>query len=137
MRNRLRNAEIGTGRAFSLVEVLAAITIIGVITFLAIPNIVRLKQDGEDNLARSRAEAANMAIASYVQAKGTNVAQTAWAGASEDTRYGLISPYIAFAEPVRTNYIPQGYTFAFPTNIATLAEKTHVTNTTTSQPINY
>ena len=42
---------------FSLVEVLAAVAIIGIITFLAIPNIVAVKQDSETNMAISRAEA--------------------------------------------------------------------------------
>ena len=88
-------------RAFSLVEVLAAITIIGIITFLAVPNIVRVKQDGEDNLARARAETLNMAMAAYVQAVGTNTAQINWSGAANDNaRYLLISPYIAFAETI-------------------------------------
>ena len=37
------------GKGFSLVEVLAAVAIIGIITFLAIPNIVAVKQDSEIN----------------------------------------------------------------------------------------
>ena len=36
---------------FSLIEVLAAVAIIGIITFLALPNIVTLKQDAEVDLA--------------------------------------------------------------------------------------
>ena len=32
---------------FSLVEVLAAVAIIGIITFLAMPNIIAVKQDSE------------------------------------------------------------------------------------------
>ncbi|MFA7345565.1 MAG: prepilin-type N-terminal cleavage/methylation domain-containing protein [Terrimicrobiaceae bacterium] len=112
------------GRAFSLVEVLAAITIIGIITFLAVPNIVRVKQDGEENLARARAETINMAIASYVQAVGTNAAQSNWAGAANDNaRYLLISPYIAFAESSLTLYTPGGYTNTLPTAISPLTTK--------------
>ena len=34
---------------FSLVEVLAAVAIIGIITFLAMPNIIAVKQDSENN----------------------------------------------------------------------------------------
>ena len=85
--------------AFSLVEVLAAITIIGIITFLAVPNIVRVKQDSEDNLARARAESLNMAMAAYVQAVGTNAAQSSWSAAGSDSaRYLLVRQYIAFSE---------------------------------------
>ena len=96
-------------RAFSLVEVLAAITIIGIIIFLAVPNIVRVKQDSEDNLARARAETLNMAIAAYVQAVGTNTAQTNWAASNSDGRYLLIRQYIAFSETSLTNFTPGGY----------------------------
>lgn len=106
--------------AFSMVEVLAAVAIIGVLTFLAIPNIIRVKQDGEDNLARARAESLNMAIASFVQANGGTSAQTAWAGNSTATaRYTLLAPYIAFAEPAFSNYMPNGYSISsWPTNIS-------------------
>jgi len=105
--------------AFSMVEVLAAVAIIGVITFLAIPNIIRVKQDGENNLARARAESLNMAIASFVQANGGAAAQTNWSGnATSTARYALLAPYIAFAEPAFSNYMPNGYSISsWPTNI--------------------
>lgn len=105
---------------FSLVEVLAAVTIIGIITFLAIPNIVQIKQDGEDNLARARAETLNMAIASYVQALGGSAAQANWLGASTPPAYyTLIAPYVAFAEPDIVAYMPKGYeTTNWPTSVS-------------------
>ena len=118
----------GSGRGFSLVEVLAAITIIGIITFLAVPNIVRVKQDGEDNLARARAEALNMAMAAYVQALGTNTAQSNWAAAgNDDARYLLIRQYIAFSETNRTLFTPSGYTNTLPAAISPLTTKVIVT----------
>jgi prepilin-type N-terminal cleavage/methylation domain-containing protein len=105
--------------AFSLVEVLAAITIIGVITFLAIPNIVQIKQDGEDNLARARAESLNMAMASLIQANGRVTAVSQWSGAaSDDARFALLTPYLAFAETNRATYMPSGYSFTFPASIS-------------------
>jgi prepilin-type N-terminal cleavage/methylation domain-containing protein len=108
-----------TLRAFSLVEVLAAITIIGVITFLAIPNIVQIKQDGEDNLARSRADSLNVAISSFIQANGRATAQTQWAAATTDAaRFALISPYLGFAETNFSRYMPNGYSAAFPSSIS-------------------
>ncbi len=105
--------------AFSLVEVLAAITIIGIITFLAIPNIVQIKQDGEDNLARARAESLNMAMASLIQANGRVTAVSQWSGASTDAaRFALLTPYIAFAETNFATYMPAGYSVAFPASIS-------------------
>ena len=62
-------------RAFSLVEVLAAVAIIGIITFLAMPNIVAVKQDSETNLAISRAEALNIALVTLLQSNGRNSTQ--------------------------------------------------------------
>lgn len=119
--------------AFSLVEVLAAITIIGIITFLAVPNIVRVKQDAEDNLARARAETLNMAISSYVQAVGTNAAQTAWSGSANDNaRYLLVAPYVAFAEANITNFTPGGYTYTLPANISPLTTKVRISAPTTT-----
>ncbi|MEX1119887.1 MAG: prepilin-type N-terminal cleavage/methylation domain-containing protein [Terrimicrobiaceae bacterium] len=106
-------------QAFSLVEVLAAITIIGIITFLAIPNIVQIKQDGEDNLARARAESLNMAMASLIQANGRVTAVSRWTSAGSDAgRFALLTPYLAFAETNFASYMPNGYSVAFPAAIS-------------------
>ncbi len=107
----------GAPMGFSLVEVLAAITIIGIITFLAIPNILRLKQDGEDNLARARAETLNMAIASYIQAVGPSTAQTNWSTRDNNGRFDLLVPYIAFAETNLAAFMPGDYQVTLPTSI--------------------
>ncbi len=124
--------------AFSLVEVLAAIAIIGVITFLAIPNIVRVKQDSEDNLARARAETLNLAIASYIQANGTNIAQTTWSGKTDAYRYtNCLARYIAFAESSFATFVPSGYSFTLPTSIVPMSTKTVISNTARSTSITY
>ena len=102
-------------RAFSLVEVLAAITIIGLITFLAIPNILRVKEDGETSLAISRAEAINLATSSFIQAQGLTTASNTWAATTN--RYGLVSPYLFAAPAASSSYMPAGYGFSFTTNM--------------------
>lgn len=115
-------------RAFSLVEVLAAVAIIGIITFLAIPNIIRIKSDGEQSLAISRAEALNMAMASYIQAYGYSTATNQWATyATDSSKYGTLTPYIAFA-PAYDGYMPGGYTFTFSslTNKVVLRNGTNI-----------
>lgn len=117
-------------RAFSLVEVLAAVAIIGIITFLAIPNIIRIKSDGERSLAISRAEALNMAMASYLQANGTATATSQWASLGSDSaKYSALMPYIAFAPPY-ANYMPGDYTTSF----TTLTEKVKLYYSGTLQP---
>jgi len=112
---KIGNASPSLKRAFSLVEVLAAITIIGVVTFLAIPNIVRVKQQSEDDLARARANALLIATSAYFRENG-NDATTAWSGKDNNARYGLVKEYLAFAPTTLTNYMPGGYSFGFTDN---------------------
>lgn len=112
-------------RAFSLVEVLVAAALIGVIVFLALPNIVRIKDDSETHLAIARAEALNMSMASFIQAQGITAAGTSWGNAADDeARYALVKPYLAFAPAGLTNYTPGGYGLAFPASISPLTKVT-------------
>lgn len=107
-RNNLRNC------AFSLVELLVVITVLGVILFFAFPNIVQVKSDSEKDLAKARAETLNLASATYFQAVGTNVAATNWAGKSAEQRYQLITPYIAFPAASLSNFLPSSdYSITF------------------------
>jgi prepilin-type N-terminal cleavage/methylation domain-containing protein len=99
--------------AFSLVEVLAAVTIIGVIIFLAIPNIIKIREDSEQSLAKSRASALNIAAASYFQARGPTDALAAWTDQSTASRYDLIKSYLAFAPPSFAEYMPKGFDLEF------------------------
>lgn len=101
---------------FSLVEMLAAVAIIGVVTFLAIPNLVRMRGDAERNVAIARAEAINMAMATLIQVRGRTTAAADWAGAANDqAKYTLLTPYLAYAETNLTDYVPGGYTVTFNT----------------------
>lgn len=119
-------------RAFSLVEVLAAVAIIGIITFLALPNVVRIKQDSEESLAIARAEALNMSMASYLQAHGQTSAAAGWALAENaDDRYALLAPYLAFAPASFADYMPGGYSITLPSSLLPLS-KLPLTNSTHS-----
>lgn len=113
------------GRAFSLVEVLAAIAIISIVTFLAIPNLLQIKTDGERSLAISRAETLNLAMASYIQVTGQAAATNNWSTAGDtDGRYTLIAPYAAFAPTNIDSYFPSGYSAALPSTISPLTKAT-------------
>jgi prepilin-type N-terminal cleavage/methylation domain-containing protein len=129
-------APITRRRAFSLVEVLAAVSIIGIIAFLAIPNIVAIKQDSERNLAISRAEAVNMSIVSYVQANGRSNVATTWTTLSDQQRYNLLIPYLSFAPANLTDFVPRGYSMTLPGNLNALT-KCALTDTSTATPISY
>lgn len=108
-------------RAFSLVELLIVITVLGIVLYFAFPNIVQMRSDSEDNLARARAEMLNLAAAAYFQAVGDRTtAKANWSAAgSDETRYAnLLKPYIAFPSASLSAFMPSSdYTVVFdPTN---------------------
>jgi prepilin-type N-terminal cleavage/methylation domain-containing protein len=110
-------------RGFSLVEILTATVLLGILSFIAIPNIVRMKEDGEVNLAIARAESVNMAMASFIQAQGRSAAVSAWGDAySGSERYDLIKPYLAFAPDAFADYMPGSYEVVLLASLVNLAK---------------
>ncbi len=111
--------------AFTLVEVLASVTIIGILIFMAIPSITAVRRDTEENMAIARAEALNLAISSFIQAYGLQTAKTSWDGITgataaekNDNRYqNLLTPYMAYAPATLTVLMPAGYVATLPTNL--------------------
>jgi prepilin-type N-terminal cleavage/methylation domain-containing protein len=103
-------------RGFSLIEMLAAVAIIGVISFLAIPNIVKMRSDSERNMAVARAESINMAMATFIQARGRTQSATDWAAAATaQAKYALVAPYLSYSETNLADYMPNGYSITFNT----------------------
>ena len=122
-------------RGFSLVEMMACVSIIGIIAFMAIPSVTRMRGDSERNLAIARAESLNLAQASYIQVRGRTQAALEWAAASTpDSKYQLLRSYLSFAEPTLSLYVPSGYTVAFPPLITSM---TKVSLTSPTGVINY
>lgn len=107
---------------FSLVELLAAVAIIGIISFLAFPQVARMRDDSERNLAIARAESLNMAVASMIQIRGRTQASLDWSGKDDSTRYTLLTPYLGFAESSLTGYMPAGYDIDFPSTLDPLTK---------------
>lgn len=108
----------GRCRGFSLVEMMACVSIIGIIAFLAIPSITGMRQQGEENLAITRAEALNVAQATYMQAKGRTEAARLWQAAGTDqAKFELIRPYLSYPEATLSQYLPSGYQVQFPERI--------------------
>ncbi|MDF1812551.1 MAG: type II secretion system protein [Verrucomicrobiales bacterium] len=107
---------------FSLVEVLAAVGIIGIIAFLAIPNIVAIKEDSERQLAITRAEGVNMGVAAYIQANGRDAVASDWSTKNAEQRYTLIRPYLSFAPTTLAEFQPAGYVITPPTDLNNLVK---------------
>jgi prepilin-type N-terminal cleavage/methylation domain-containing protein len=108
---------------FSMVEMIACVSIIGVIAFLAIPSITRMRSDSERNLAIARAESMNLAMATYIQVVGRTQAGLNWTAATTTAaKYDLLRPYLAYSEATITTYMPQDYTLTFPTTITSMTK---------------
>ena len=102
--------------ALSLVEMLASVAIIGIISFLAIPNLVKMRSDSERNIAIARAEAINMGLATFIQVRGRSLAASDWAASTTDQlKYAKVAPYISFSELNLTDFMPNGYNIVFKT----------------------
>lgn len=103
--------------AFSLVELLIVIVVLGIVLYFAFPNIVQMRSDSEDSLARARAEMLNLAVAAYFQAVGDRTtAKANWsaAGSDEARYYNLLRPYIAFPTSDLSSFMPSSdYTVVF------------------------
>lgn len=104
-------------KGFSLVELLVVIVVLGIVLYFAFPNIVQMRSDSEDSLARARAEMLNLAVAGYFQAVGDRAtARANWAAAgSDEARYAnLLRPYIAFPSASLSAFMPSSdYTVVF------------------------
>jgi prepilin-type N-terminal cleavage/methylation domain-containing protein len=122
---------------FSLVEVLAAVAIIGILVFIAIPNVVQSRRDAEEHFAIGRAEALNSAVSQYIQANGRANAGVSWAGKTNAERYSLVKGYLAYAPGVVTEYQPNGYTFALPNTPDARVSITRDNGTASPDIINY
>jgi prepilin-type N-terminal cleavage/methylation domain-containing protein len=110
---------------FSLVEMMACVSIIGIIAFMAIPSVTRMRGDSERNLAIARAEALNLAQASMIQVRGRTQASLDWTSAgSSDAKYALLSTYLSFAEQKLILYLPSLYTVTFPVSITSMTKVT-------------
>ena len=112
-----KRVRLKTGAGFSLLELLVVIVVLGVVLYFAFPNIVRMRRDSEDNLARARAEMLNLAVAAYFQSVGDRpTAISNWFNKGSDAaRYtDFLKQYIAFPSATLSGFMPStNYTITF------------------------
>jgi hypothetical protein len=87
--------------------------------FFKMPSVVIPRGKAlEQNLAITRAEALNMAMAAFVQSRGRDNASKAWQRAgSLQARYQLLFPFLAFAPVSCEQYMPLDFRFELPKEI--------------------
>jgi prepilin-type N-terminal cleavage/methylation domain-containing protein len=110
-------------RGFSMVELLTTVAIIGIIAYMALPRVSTMQQNAERNLAISRAESLNMAVATMMQVKGRTQANLDWTTAANDSgRYAILRSYIGYAETSLALYMPAGYDVDFANSLDPLTK---------------
>ncbi len=116
---------------------MACVSIIGIIAFMAIPSITRMRSDSERNLVIARAEALNLAQASFIQANGRTQAAIFWNGATTpEAKYTLLKPYLSFAD-ANLAIFSCGYTMTFPPSVTAMQKVKLYAPAPTSTQIHY
>lgn len=124
-------------RAFSLVEMMACVSIIGIVAFMAIPSVTRMHSESIRKNAISKCEGLNMAKASFIQMYGRTQANAVWQAKNDQQRYDLLRPYLSFAEALFINYMPEGFSTNLSDNSLLNLSKVPLVNSTTNESIPY
>jgi prepilin-type N-terminal cleavage/methylation domain-containing protein len=113
-----------TKRGFTLVEILIAVVVIGVLGYVLSPNSSKSKYAGELAVMKARAAMLNAAQSQYLEANGVNTGLSVWsAQGSSEAQYQLIKPYIQFSPATLSTYVLAGWSISFandPRNAVTL-----------------
>lgn len=122
-------------RGFTLIELVLALSLAGLLTWLIVPGYAGLKSAADDDTAIARACMLQAAKTAYLRDSG-QAAYGAWLAAVDNAdKYHLLKPYIGIARGYATldEFSPEGYSFA----INALDVKVAITRTTTGTAITY
>jgi type II secretory pathway pseudopilin PulG len=98
-----------------MIEMMAVITILGIVLFLTLPNLTSNKGTAELNAAKTKAIQLNIAKDAFIANRGLTSAQTSWSSATDDSaRYLLLRPYLPPpAAASLSSFALAGYVLAF------------------------
>lgn len=86
--------------AFSLLELLVVLVIVGIVLAIGVPGINKARADAELETMRARAVSVQSAKLSFVDAVGNKAAANLWNGKSDDARYkDLLKQYLPATYP--------------------------------------
>ena len=108
-------SKFNSSKAFSLLELIIVLVIIGIVIAIGIPGINQARTNAELETMRSRAISLQNAKLSYISAVGTQAASGGWAGQATDSlKYSqLLMTYLPSTAPANlTTYIPSPYAVA-------------------------
>jgi prepilin-type N-terminal cleavage/methylation domain-containing protein len=116
-------------RAFSLIELIIVLVIIGLITAIGLPAINRARADAEVETMRARAGQLQAAKLSLIEALGRDTANTQWNAPANNTdalKYtNLLSQYLPSSFPTTlTGLIPSPFTVSLGSAIDTAVSLT-------------
>lgn len=95
--------------AFTLVELLVVLFIIGVLLLVGVPNMMRGKADAEQAQVVAKARQLNTAKLSYIAATDRQTAAADWARWGDEERYQALRPYLGFPPADLATYTTPGY----------------------------
>ena len=101
-------------RGFTLVEILIAVVIIGVLGYVLSPNSSKSKYAGELAVMKARAAMLNAAQAQFLEANGVNAGLSTWnSQTTGEAQYQLLKPYIQFSPANLATYVLAGWSISF------------------------
>lgn len=101
-------------RGFTLVEILIAVVVIGVLGYVLSPNSSKSKYAGELAVMKARAAMLNAAQSQFLEANGVNNGLATWsAQPTGEAQYQLLKPYIQFSPATLSTYVLAGWTVSF------------------------
>lgn len=115
-----------TRNAFTLVELMIVVVIIGIIAGTVVWKATRSTENMQNLAAVAKARALDQAKLDYLQTSGTT-AQTNWTAAADDAaRYVLVRTFLhdPTAESTLSAFAPSGYSYVFDASSLILPTKT-------------
>lgn len=103
-----------SNKGFTLLEIVVAVFLVGILATLAVRNLSAAKSSSEEQSMRQKAVELNNYMGEYITSQSVRRAVTKWSGKSNDERYQLLRPFMQFSNETLDKYVLDGYSVTFP-----------------------